>query len=145
MEIISLRSAMISLRRTNQGGSVLTFIIVAVVLALGVIGTAYFVKQHGEQVRKEQAVAQADTLAKQEAAKSGSATTSATTESQTGSTAGTSTPVPTAPSTTPAPTSNEQVALPTTGPESNAFQFVAIGLLVASSAVLSRRALDRSL
>jgi LPXTG-motif cell wall-anchored protein len=140
MEIISLRSAMISLRRTNQGGSVLTFIIVAVVLALGVIGTAYFVKQHGEQVRKEQAVAQADTLAKQEAAKSGSATTSATT-------AGTSTPVPTAPSTTPAPTSNEQVALPTTGPESNAFQFVAIGLLVASSAayVLSRRALDRSL
>jgi len=138
---------MISLKRTNQGGSILTFIIVAVVLAFGVIGTAYFVKQHGEQVRKEQAIAQADALAKQEAAKSSGAATSATSESKTESTTGTSTPAPTEPSSTPAPTSSEQAALPTTGPESNAFQLVAIGLLVASSVAygLSRRAPDRSL
>jgi len=141
---------MISLKRTNQGGSILTFIVIAVVLAFGVIGTAYFVKQHGEQVRKEQAIAQADALAKQEAAKSSGTATPATSENKSGSAADTSTPAPTVATPTPAPstlTSSDQAALPTTGPESDAVQLLAIGLLVASSAayVSSRRAINHSL
>jgi LPXTG-motif cell wall-anchored protein len=141
---------MISLKRTNQGGSILTFIIIAVVLAVGVIGTAYFVKQHGEQVRKEQSIAQADALAKQEAVKSSGSATPATSESKSRSAIETpaSTPAPTVATPTPSvSTSNDQAALPTTGPESDAVQLLAIGLLVASSAayVSSRRVLDRSL
>ena len=46
-----------AIQRTNQGGSITTFVIIGVILASGLIGTAYFLKQHGEQVRKEQAIA----------------------------------------------------------------------------------------
>jgi len=44
-------------RRTNQGGSVATFIIVTVILAVALTGTVFYIKKHGEQVRKEQAIA----------------------------------------------------------------------------------------
>jgi type II secretory pathway pseudopilin PulG len=155
IEIISLRSAMISLRRTNQGGSTLTFIIIAVVLAFAVVGTAFFVKQRGDQVRQQQAAAQADSLAKQAASKTSDSSTPATNDNKSDSTASTpvptpSTPTPAAtPAPTPAPTvaANDQSALPITGPESVVPELLAIGLLVASSAayVVSRRALDRTL
>jgi len=46
-----------AIQRTNQGGSIATFVIVGVILVSGLIGTAYFLKQHGEQVRREQAIA----------------------------------------------------------------------------------------
>ena len=46
-----------TIRRTDQGGSIATFVIIGVILASGLIGTAYFLKQHGEQVRREQAIA----------------------------------------------------------------------------------------
>jgi len=49
-----------AIRRTDQGGSVATFIIIGVILALGLIGTVYVLKQHGEQVRKEQAIADSE-------------------------------------------------------------------------------------
>lgn len=46
-----------AIRRTNQGGSVKTFIIIGVILAVGLIGTVYILKQRGDQVRKDQAIA----------------------------------------------------------------------------------------
>jgi type II secretory pathway pseudopilin PulG len=46
-----------AIQRTDQGGSIATFVIIGVILAAGLIGAAYFLKQHGEQVRKEQAIA----------------------------------------------------------------------------------------
>lgn len=145
---------MISSKRTNQGGSILTFIIAAVVLAFGVIGTAYFVKQRGEQVRKEQAIVQADKLAKQEDSKKQAAATSSSSENN-GKTNTDTTAVAAVASAAPASTatpstpqsSDEQAALPTTGPESGIGQVLAIGLLVASGTayISSRRGLNRSL
>lgn len=130
---------MISLKRIHQGGSVVTFIVIATVLAGAVIGTAYFVKQRGEQVRQEQAVAQADKLAKEADAKK-----TTTTDKSAKSTA-TPTPAPTEPS--PSATPGAQAALPTTGNELDGARLLAIGLLVASSVayIASRRVLDRSL
>jgi len=46
-----------AIQRTSQGGSVATFIIVVVILAAGLFGTIYFLKRHGEQVRRDQAIA----------------------------------------------------------------------------------------
>ena len=48
------------IKRVYQGGSMTTFIIVGVIIAVGLIGTIYFVRQHGEQVRKEQVIATVD-------------------------------------------------------------------------------------
>jgi Flp pilus assembly protein TadB len=41
------------IRRTGQGGSVANFIIIVAILASGLIGTAYYLKQHGEQERRK--------------------------------------------------------------------------------------------
>ncbi|MBC7868962.1 LPXTG cell wall anchor domain-containing protein [Candidatus Saccharibacteria bacterium] len=137
---------MISLKRTNQGGSVLTFIIIATVLAGAVIGTAYFVKQRGEQVRQEQAVAQADKLAKEADTKK-PATTNNSTKSNGEASPNTNKPAPAPTKSSPSPTAAEQASLPTTGPESDGLRLLAIGLLVASGAgyITSRRILGRSL
>lgn len=51
---------MSKIRRTNQGGSVVTFIIAGVILALVLVGGIYALNKHGEQVRKDQAIAAAD-------------------------------------------------------------------------------------
>lgn len=148
---------MIPLKRTHQSGAVLTFIIVAVVLTFVVIGTAYFVKQKGEQARKEQAIAQADKLIKEQDTSTTKPTDSSAKSSSEASTdkpapapsesktPAPTTSAPTTPSPTPAP--SDQATLPITGPESDVTRILAIGLIVASSAayVSSRRALDRSL
>jgi cytoskeletal protein RodZ len=41
------------IRRTNQGGSVGTFIVVGILLAAGLIGSVYYLKLHGVQIRIE--------------------------------------------------------------------------------------------
>lgn len=46
-----------AIQRTNQGGSIATFIIVGVILAAGLVGTIYFLKKHGEQTRRDEAIA----------------------------------------------------------------------------------------
>ena len=135
---------MISLKRTNQGGSVLTFIIIATVLAGAVIGTAYFVKQRGEQVRQGQAIAQADKLSKDAEAKKATKTDNSP-KSNDGATSSNPTVVSTESS--PSVVPGAQAALPTTGAGSDSIRLLAIGLLVASSAgyIASRRVLGRSL
>ena len=45
------------LKRTNQGGSTVIFVVIGVVLSIGLICAIYFVRQYGEQVRKDQAIA----------------------------------------------------------------------------------------
>jgi len=72
---------MSEIRRTNQGGSAIIFIIVGIILTVGLIGSVYFVVQRGEAVRKEQAIAtydkeQADKKAAEEAKKSEETNTS---------------------------------------------------------------------
>ena|SRR5665647_877455 len=72
---------MSEIRRTNQGGSAMIFIIVGIILTVGLIGSVYFVVQRGEAVRKEQAIAtydkeQADKKATEEAKKSEETNTS---------------------------------------------------------------------
>lgn len=48
--------------RASQGGAIRTYIIVGVALAVALLLSLYFVQQRGEQVRQEQALAQADEL-----------------------------------------------------------------------------------
>lgn len=135
---------MIALKRTHQGGSVVTFIVIATVLAAAVIGTAYFVKQRGEQVRQEQAVAQADKIAKEADAKK---TTTPDTSAKSSGEATSPKPTPAPTASLPAEAPGVQAALPTTGAELDGARLLAIGLLVASSIayIASRRVLDRSL
>ncbi len=137
---------MTSLKRTNQGGSVLTFIIIATVLAGAVIGTAYFVKQRGEQVRQEQAVARADKLAKEADTKK-PATTNDRAKSSGEASPDKNKPTPAPTKSSSSPVAVEQTTLPTTGPESDGLRPLGIGLLIASGVgyVASRRVLGRSL
>lgn len=138
---------MSSTRRANQGGAVLTFIIIAVVLAVAAIGTAYFVRQRGEQARTDQAIAQTEKP---------SGSTAVTTESTDTTSDKPAAETPVVPE-SPAPSSSEpttpmitppvQAELPTTGPVADAFGLLAVGLLVGTSAAyaVSRRHLARSL
>ncbi|MEP7205173.1 MAG: hypothetical protein ABI716_03205 [Candidatus Saccharibacteria bacterium] len=145
---------MISLKQTNQGGSVLTFIIIATVLAVVVISTAFFVKQRGEQVRQQQAATQADKLAKQTDSKDANssksskpATTDGTSKSDGESPAAKPAATTTAKVTTQSATTPQAADLPTTGPELDIIQIVAIGSLAASGVAYatSRRNLGRTL
>lgn len=142
---------MISLKQTNQGGSVTSFVIIAALLVFGVVGTAYFVQQRGEQVRTEQAIAQADKRAEQEKKDTPSETKTDSDESDGKEVIDTPTAVPTTPTPAPSPAetpgTQTPVALPSTGPASDLTQILIIGLLAASGVgyVMSRRALSRSL
>lgn len=138
---------MISLRQTNQGGSVVTFVVVAALLVFGVVGTAYFVKQRGERVRQEQATAQADKIADQEKKDTPAETKNDSTKTDDKTASDKPVAVPTTPTQTETPSEQTPVALPTTGPGSRMINALAIGLLVASGIAyaMSRRALSRSL
>jgi cytoskeletal protein RodZ len=124
-------------RRTYQGGSVVTFIIVGVILAAGLIGTVYFLKQHGDQVRKDQAIAASDKQKKatEEAVKSEDANKSTTTGSSSSTTTSTSSEET---STTATGTSQD---LPTTGSNLAIGELVGVFLLATTmtSYVVSRR------
>ncbi len=48
---------MSKLQRTYKGGSIVNFVIIGVILSVLLIGGVYLIKQRGEQVRKEQAIA----------------------------------------------------------------------------------------
>lgn len=121
-----------AIRRTDQGGSVATFIIIGVILALGLIGTVYVLKQHGEQVRKEQAIADSERQQdnKKETTKS---------EDTDKSDAVNSDEIKPPDTSTEATDTSEK--LPTTGPELAIGELVGIYLLtiMTTSYMLSRR------
>lgn len=118
-----------SKRLSNQGGAIRTFVIIAIILAILTIAAVYFVQKRGEQVRREQAIAAADQIAKDKQA----ADDKKAEETK-------PTPAPTPPST--APTTSEHVELPATGLASGVIQLLMIGVLagVCVAYISSRRA-----
>lgn len=44
------------MKRTNQIGSIASYIFIGVILAFGLMIAIYYVRQHGEQTRKDQAI-----------------------------------------------------------------------------------------
>ena len=122
---------MSEIRRTNQGGSIVTFIIVGVILAFGLIGTVYVLGQHGAQVRKQQAIAEAEKQANESAekTKTDNSNKNKVTDDSTKTTSATA------------------QNLPTTGPELAISELVGVYMLAATitSYVSSRRNLARYL
>lgn len=131
------------IQRTNQAGYSAMFIIVGVVLFLGLISSVYFVKIHGDQVRKDQAIAtyekqktdQAKSEVDKKAKESKAAEPDASKASEVASTEISTGGVP------------ASTSLPATGPEMIVAQLIGVGLItVAISAYfLSRRNLVRYL
>lgn len=146
--------------RTNQGGSILTFVIVGVVLAAMVVGGVYLLRQRGEQARTPQPViGQADNKDKQQSQPSAQSNSdkdkkpeSSTNTSQTkpeekpaSEGTGSNTQVPTAGQATQPATSDTATkpnvatgspidhsgTLPQTGPFDTALQLLAAGTLTA--------------
>lgn len=139
-----------SKRRSNQGGAILSFIVIAAILIAVTLGAIYFVQQRGITARRDQAIAAANKLAAEQKAaqdatdaarKAATATQVATSQSPQDS----STPAPVTNDT--ATTTTNSSELPTTGPSNSAITMLAIGMLVGTSVafVRSRRALPRSL
>ena len=124
------------IRQTNQGGSATAFIIVGIILAIGLIGIIYFVKQRGEVVRKEQAIAAYD---KQQAAEK--AATEDANKSEASSTGDTEE------SNNMSESPSSAQGLPTTGPELIVGELLGAGLMAVAIAgyLSSRRNLTRSL
>ena len=66
---------MVVLHRTNQGGSVVNFVIISVILVLAVASVGYVVIKRGEQARKDIAIAAIDEQTKNSQDKSSTGTT----------------------------------------------------------------------
>lgn len=121
-------------RRSNQGGSAATFIVVGVILILGLISTVHLLKQHGDQVRKEQAIAAYD---KQQVDKEATRVKDAG-KSGTVNTSDSGVPVSLS------KTSGVSQELPTTGPRQTINKLFGMCLLTVAvtSYMLSRRRID---
>lgn len=122
------------IRRTNQGGSVASFVVIGVILAVGLLSAIYFVNQRGQQARKEQAISATSTNKQP---------TKPTTKTKT-TTSNTSVATSAKPSNqTKSQTSN----LPGTGVETPISSLVSVFILSTSVVgyVMSRRALEHSL
>ena len=128
-------------QRTNQGGSVATFVLVGIILVAILIGSIYLVNIRGQQARKSQEIASSET---QKVTSSIGTTTdnSQNSSSETEKAESTSsTEVNTSTKTTPSEN------LPQTGIEPSLSQLCGVFLLTVFSAayILSRKNLDRSL
>lgn len=119
-------------RRTNQGGSVASFIVIGVILFIGFVTAVYFLNQRGQQARKEQTVATSDN-------------NKGTKTNTTGTTASKGTV--SAPTQTQTTKQSKSQDLPTTGPELSAVELIGIYSLSASivAYALSRKTLAHSL
>ena len=124
------------IRRTDQGGSIVSFVVVGVVMAFVLIGGVYVLTQRSEQARKEQAIATADKQAADNAKKSTNANSSKSIGSNTSKVSDNS-----------SNTTSTSTALPTTGPESTTIELAGVYFLTASIVgySLSRRNLMRYL
>lgn len=112
-----------SKRLHNQGGAIRSFVIIAIILAVATVAAIYFVQKRGEQVRREQAIAAADQLAKDQKASNDKKTKETPT----------STPAPG--SSTPSVVPTEVSELPATGSELSLLQAcmgaILVGVMVA--------------
>ena len=123
-------------RQANQGGSIVNFVIIGIILAASVLGAVYFINQHGDQVRDEQTVATSDSEQQQEnsgAVGDGTADVSLPTNSE-GQDSESS-------------DDHSSTTLPVTGPEDQAGNLFAAFMLVTMFAayITSRRELVRYL
>lgn len=108
-----------AIRKTDQGGSAAAFILVGIILAVGLIGTVFYLKQHGEEVREGQQIS----TEKEEKSDKKSETDKSTSESANVNT-----------KTVPSPTETASTLfdLPTTGPESSIYNLIGVFLLTVA-------------
>lgn len=128
-------------RRTNQGGSIVTFVVVGIVLVVVLLGGLYVVNMRGQQARKNQEIATSEAqktkpatdTAKQPVVSDGSQKNTQTNPDKAVASA--------------ANENSESQTLPTSGVEFNIGQLFVVYLLSVSISayVLSRRRLTRSL
>lgn len=126
---------MSKVKRTNQSGSTIVFVIVGIILTIGLISVVYFVNQRGEVARNEQVIAaydkaQADKKAAEESNKAEEVNTGDVKNQDSNAT-----------------TSNSASELPVTGPEYVFGELLGSGLIVAATVgyLSSRRNLLRYL
>jgi cytoskeletal protein RodZ len=121
-------------RRTSQGGSVASFVVIGVILVAGLLSAVYFVNQRGQQARKEQTISATSTK---------KPTTKPITTSNT-STTKTTVATPTKSTTQ---TKTKTADLPATGIETSIGSLTSVFLLSASlvAYMMSRRMLEHSL
>ena len=128
---------------TNQSGSTAVFVFVGIALLIALISSIYFVKVHGDQVRKDQSIAtyeqQKTDQAKSEADKKS--------KESNGSTSNPDKSSEVAVASIPSTGVSSSPDLPVTGPETSLAQLVSVGLITMSISayVLSRRSLVRHL
>ncbi len=124
--------------KTDQGGSVANFVVVGIILTIALFGAILYLKQHGEQARRDQAIAEYD---RQTEAEENDKTEAVTTVKAAEAVATTES---TASATT---TSSISVNLPNTGPGSVFIESIGVFLLTMAIAsfFVSKRALARYL
>jgi cytoskeletal protein RodZ len=129
---------MSTIRRTNLGGSIASFIIIGVILVAGLICVVYLLNQRSEQAQKEQEI----TTSKKQQTNKKSTNSSKLNNNSTKSEAeqeGAAATTPTAPS--------FSSDIPTTGPEVNITEISGLFLLSTSITgyILSRRRMTTSI
>jgi len=114
-------------RRTNQGGSVATFIVIGVILAVGLVGTVYLLNKRVQQTRSDQSISATSTSKNQNNSTSSKTSTTKTDTSKTPVSA------PTQATNTP--------EIPTTGPELSVTELIGVYILTATvvAYIISRR------
>lgn len=131
---------MATLHRTNQGGSVVNFVIISIILILAVASVSYVVTKRGEQARKDIAIVAIENQAGSSQDSKANDTATPKPEPNESVTSAES-------ENTPATKSGSSNALPTTGPAQNLIELVAVGAITLAifSYVSSRRQLLHSL
>jgi cytoskeletal protein RodZ len=134
-----------SAKRTNQGGSILVYIIIGAVLAAAVVGTIFFVRQRSGQVQRQTPLFTAPAIAPESQSNTSDDSSSSKNNQKSDQTTPTPTPAPAAPSPN-ASTQPKQVpqtggTLPHTGPAETAASFAVLALLTGTAVayVQSRR------
>ena len=129
--------------RTNQSGSTAVFVFVGIALLIALISSAYYLKVHGDQVRKDQSIAtykqQKSDQAKSEADKKTKESNEEISDSDKSSEVAATNIPSTGVSSSP--------DLPVTGPETLFSQLIGVGMVTMSISayVSSRRSLVRHL
>jgi len=116
-------------RRTSQGGSVASFVVIGVILVAGLLSAIYFMNQRGQQARKEQAISATST---EQPSKPSNTTTKTSV---------------TTPAKTTTQTQTQKSNLPATGIETPIASILSVFFLSASivAYVMSRRVQEHSL
>jgi Flp pilus assembly protein TadB len=124
-------------RRTNQGGSIVTFVVIGVILVIGLGAAIYGLSKHSEQTRKNQSI---EANEKQQTDNKTSDSTKST-NSETATTDGDTVVTSTTKS------SDSSQGLPNSGSELSVGKLFAVYLLVSTTTayILSRRKISNSL